>query len=98
MSGMTRYAGCTELSKMSDRKTCIRCERTIDESAKACPFCNWDQTEIPPPPEAAAPAYVPPPEPRFRGKILGIVAFASLLIIAFVVGTLIHGWEPAAVR
>ena len=83
---------------MTDRKTCIRCERSIDEFAKTCPFCNWDQTEIPPPQEGAAPAYVPPPERRFRGKILGIVAFASLLIIAFVVGTLIHGWEPSAVK
>lgn len=84
---------------MTDRKTCIRCERPIDESAKVCPFCNWDQLEVPPrSQESAAPAYIPPPEKRFHGKILGIVAFVSMLIIAFVVGMLIHGWEPSAVK
>jgi len=80
---------------MTERKSCIRCERSIDEYAKACPFCNWDQTQIvPPAEEATAPAYVPPPDNGMRTRILGIVAFVALVIIAFVVGTLIHGFEP----
>jgi protein TonB len=54
-----------------------------------------------PPPEAdinTAPAYVPPDERPWRGKILAAVAFAALLIIAFVVGTFIHGFEPNEVK
>ncbi len=85
---------------MTDRKRCIRCERQIDEHAKSCPFCNWDQSQAVPPPEeaSAAPAYVPPPKKRWEGKALGAIAFAALLIIAFVVGTLIHGFEPSEVK
>jgi len=84
---------------MTERKSCIRCGRSIDEYAKACPFCNWDQTEIPPPAEEPTePFYVPPPDNRARTKILGIVAFVALVIIAFVVGMLIHGFEPNEVK
>ena len=86
---------------MSDRKPCIRCERGIDAQAKSCPFCNWDQAQPAPPPEAninTAPPYVPPDERPWRGKILAAVAFAALLIIAFVVGTFIHGFEPSEVK
>jgi TonB family protein len=80
---------------MTERKSCIRCERSIDEYAKACPFCNWDQTQIvPTAEESTTPAYVPPPDNRLRTKILGIVGFVAVVIIAFVVGTLIHGFEP----
>ena len=86
---------------MTDRKPCIRCERAIDAQAKSCPFCNWDQSQPAPPPEAnisTAPPYVPPDERPWRGKILAGVAFAALLIIAFVVGTFIHGFEPSEVK
>jgi TonB family protein len=85
---------------MTDRKPCIRCQRSIDEYARTCPFCNWDQAEPLPSPEdlPAAPLYVPPRESRLQGKILGAVAFVALLIIAFVVGTLIHGFEPSEVK
>ncbi len=85
---------------MSDRKPCIRCGRFIDANARICPFCNWDQTEAVPPPDEMVmqPAYVPPPEHRIEGKILGVIAFAALLIIAFVVGTFIHGFEPSEVK
>lgn len=37
---------------MTDRKACIRCGRNIDQWSKLCPFCNWDQSEAPPPPSA----------------------------------------------
>jgi TonB family protein len=97
---MTRYGGCSELKQMSDRKTCIRCARAIDEFAKICPFCNWDQTMIPPPPEevSAAPVYVPPEQKPWRNKMIGVGAFVALIIVAFVVGTLIHGFEPAEIK
>jgi TonB family protein len=86
---------------MSDRKPCIRCERAIDVQARSCPFCNWDQSQPVPPPEesiSTAPAYVPPDDRPWRGKILAAVAFAALLIIAFVIGTFIHGFEPNEVK
>lgn len=84
---------------MTDKKSCIRCQRAIDEYAKICPFCNWDQT-MPPPSaeEATAPAYIPPHENSWRGRILGAVAFVALIVIAFVVGTFIHGFEPSEVK
>lgn len=86
---------------MTDRKSCIRCARPIDAQAKSCPFCNWDQSLAVPPPEAninTAPAYVPPDERPWRGKILAAIAFVALLVIAFVVGTFIHGFEPSEVK
>jgi TonB family protein len=86
---------------MTDRKSCIRCGRAIDAQAKSCPFCNWDQSQAVPPPEDninTAPAYVPPDERPWRGKILAAVAFAALLVIAFVIGTFIHGFEPNEVK
>ncbi|MDQ6801821.1 MAG: energy transducer TonB [Acidobacteriota bacterium] len=45
-----------------------------------------------------APAYVPPDERPWRGKILAAVAFAALLVIAFVIGTFMHGFEPSEVK
>jgi TonB family protein len=85
---------------MTDRKSCIRCGRSIDEFARACPFCNWDQTQLPPPPEetTAAPLYVPPDQKPWRNKIIGVGAFIALIIVAFVVGTFIHGFEPSEVK
>ena len=85
---------------MTDRKSCIRCGRSIDEFARACPFCNWDQTQIPPPHEetTAAPLYVPPDQKPWRNKIIGVGAFIALVIVAFVVGTFIHGFEPSEVK
>lgn len=84
---------------MSERKPCIRCGRQIDEFAKACPFCGWNQTVPPPSPEEwVAPAYVPPPQRRWSKKIIGVAAFAALVVIAFTVGTLIHGFEPSDVK
>jgi TonB family protein len=84
---------------MTERKSCIRCDRSIDQYAKACPFCNWDQTQlVPPAEEPAVPVYAPPADNRVRIKLLAVAAFVALIIIAFVVGTLIHGIEPSEVK
>ena len=86
---------------MSERKSCIRCSRSIDEFAKTCPFCNWDQTQIPPPPEEVTPvpAYVPPEQKIWwRRKAIGVAAFVALVVVAFAIGTLIHGFEPSEVK
>src|SRR5207245_2039839 len=44
------------------------------------------------------PAYVPPGETRARRKIIGLVAFVALIVIAFVVGTFIHGFDASEVK
>src|SRR5258708_21842614 len=84
---------------MSDRRSCVRCNRSIDSSAKACPFCSWDQSETPPPPvetsAAAEPVYIPPEETFWRNQILAGIAFVALLVIAFGIGALVHSTEPS---
>ena len=83
---------------MAERKPCIRCERPIDANARSCVYCNWDQGAPKPVATAAAaqaaPAYVPPRDTRLRNRILGAIAFVALVIIAFVVGSLVHGSDP----
>jgi protein TonB len=86
---------------MSDRTTCIRCARGIDASARRCPFCNWDQNETPdvhPKPSNVSDYYVPPPDHRVRRKLIGIAAFAVLIIAAFVIGAIIHTFGPSEVK
>src|SRR2546428_4022531 len=85
---------------MTDQKPCIRCQRSIDEHARICPFCNWDQSERVPPPDEmpAAPVYVPPSQRPWHGRFLAIGAFVALIVIAFVIGTFIHGFEPSEVK
>jgi hypothetical protein len=101
---MTRYAGCSERTKenvMAERKPCIRCERPIDANARSCVYCNWDQGVTALPVQAAAPAapaYVPPRDNRMRNRILGGIAFIALIIIAFVVGSLVHGSDPSQAK
>jgi TonB family protein len=94
---MTRYGGCTsereKKGNMAERKPCVRCERPIDAYARSCVYCSWDQA-TPRPVETAAttaaPAYTPPPDTRIRNRLLGAAAFVALVIIAFVVGSLVH--------
>jgi TonB family protein len=67
----------------------------IDQFAKICPYCNWDQNEGTPPPEVkaanAAPAYVPPAERSWRRHIIiGSIGIA-VLIASFGIGALIQG-------
>jgi len=87
---------------MSEKKQCVNCNRGIDVAAKSCLYCNWWQAEKPAarPSEAAAVAAPAPvrPERHWNRKILGGIAFAALLIIAFVIGSLIHGFEPREVK
>ena len=85
---------------MTERKQCVRCQRPIDRYAKLCVYCNWDQSAtVPATPEPVnAPAYVPPADHQARNRLLAVVALVGLVIIAFVVGTLIHGFEPNEVK
>src|SRR5947209_9546784 len=87
---------------MAERKPCIRCERPIDANARSCVYCNWDQGETARPVQTAAapaaPAYRPPPDMRMRKRILGAIAFVALVIIAFVVGSLVHGSDPSQAK
>jgi TonB-like protein len=87
---------------MAERKPCIRCERPIDANARSCVYCNWDQgVTARPLPAVAAPAasaYVPPRDTRMRNRILGAIAFVALVIIAFVVGSLVHGSDPSQAK
>lgn len=86
---------------MAERKPCVRCERPIDANARSCVYCNWDQSLARPvvtAPPQVSPAYVPPPDTRVRNRILGASAFAALVIIAFVVGSLVHGSDPSQAK
>jgi TonB family protein len=83
---------------MSDRKTCVKCGRTIDRFSKICPFCNWDQNEPivakAAPAEGPLPAYQPPAEPRWRKPIFGAIGGFLGIIAAFVIGVHVHGNKP----
>ncbi|MGA7615457.1 MAG: energy transducer TonB [Thermoanaerobaculia bacterium] len=86
---------------MREETNCIKCNRRIDGTARLCPFCNWDQSEAPPEPEAVE----APPEPiveptgrlgRFRSlspaarQALLIAAAAILLIGTFAIGGAVY--------
>jgi TonB family protein len=75
---------------MSERKSCVRCGRTIDTYARICPFCNWDQEAPIPAVEttaaAAGPAYIPPAERGWRKYVFGAIGAVLLVLLAFVVG------------
>ncbi|HEV2720826.1 MAG TPA: energy transducer TonB [Thermoanaerobaculia bacterium] len=87
---------------MSEKKQCINCGRGIDTAAKSCLFCNWWQAEKPPvrtqPAPVEAAAAPPPHEHHWNRTVLGAIAFGALLIIAFVIGSLVHGFEPSEVK
>jgi hypothetical protein len=86
---------------MAERKPCIRCERSIDANARSCVYCNWEQGATKPLPPAAAPAppaYRPPPDTRMRNRILGAIAFVALVVIAFVVGSVVHRSDPSQAK
>lgn len=80
---------------MSERKRCVRCDRTIDQWSKICPYCNWDQAEAPPPPKKFETA-APPPDPRLlemdalRKKGLLAAGGVLVFILAFLVGMVIN--------
>ena len=72
---------------------CTRCHRPIDQWARICPFCNWNQ-EDPPPAHEVRPEpvvnYRPPDETSLRKKIAFGAAGILLLIAAFGVGVVIN--------
>lgn len=81
---------------MTDRTSCRKCGRSIDTMAGRCPFCNWDQAHVPPPPDqaAAVPAevakYKPPEEMDVR-KMIGIGGGIILMLVAaFLIGMVIN--------
>jgi len=83
---------------MSQRKSCIKCGRSIDEFARVCPYCNWWQSQ-PLPAAASAPASAAGPQPaldsRARTGILGALTFGFLMMVAFTIGAFVHGARPA---
>jgi hypothetical protein len=82
---------------MGNRKSCVKCGRSIDEFARVCPFCNWWQSEpVPAQQPGPAPAeQVAAFDPRARKGVLGGIAFGLLLIVAFAIGAFLRGSEPA---
>ena len=82
---------------MANPKTCIKCGRSIDDFARACPYCTWWQSD-PLPMQPTAPRvvdYTPPPDNRARNTLLGIITFGFLMMVAFTVGALFHGSDEA---
>jgi len=79
---------------MSERKPCTRCARAIDEWAKICPFCNWDQSQpapaVPPPVPDAVANYTPPSEFDLKKKAMYGGIGILVLIAAFGVGMVIN--------
>lgn len=80
---------------MTERKPCLRCERAIDSWSKICPFCNWDQNDLAPPPmvrHEAAPAGNPEDEVRELIKKKGayVLGGVLILILSFLVGMVIN--------
>lgn len=78
---------------MSERRQCIRCERTMDGWARICPFCNWDQSKTPPATEEVSiqvAEYKPPEELNLKQYGWYGLVGALLLIVSFGIGMLIN--------
>lgn len=81
---------------MSEQKPCIRCERAIDGYARLCPYCNWDQSNLSPPPivrpQQAAVPVTPADDLKEIFKKKGLYAGAGILILvlAFLIGMVIN--------
>ena len=78
---------------MSERKGCVRCQRSIDAWARICPYCNWDQSK-PAPVHEVVPApvaeYQPPEERSVRKTMMYAGGGALLLVFAFIIGMVIN--------
>ncbi|MHB0969367.1 MAG: energy transducer TonB [Thermoanaerobaculia bacterium] len=86
---------------MEGRTNCVRCGRDIDALARLCPFCNWEQSETPPPAPVREETVATPPPPspavavvekvreRVSGRTLTIMAIVALLLATFAVGGLV---------
>lgn len=62
-----------------------------------CPYCSWWQSDPVPPQPPAPPVvdYTPPPDNRARNKILGILSFGFLMMVAFTIGAFFQGSDEA---
>jgi len=71
---------------------CVRCSRTIDQYARNCPFCNWDQSSPVPAsaPRTVATDYTPPDDTRPRNYLIGGIGGVLLVIALFVIGAHAH--------
>ena len=80
---------------MSEQISCRKCGRAIDATAGRCPFCNWDQAHVPPPPEKVVVPpqvanYKPPEEMNLR-RLVGMAGgFGVMLVLAFLIGMVIN--------
>lgn len=81
---------------MANRKNCVKCGRNIDEFARVCPYCNWEQSQ-PVLTQRSAPEPAPAQrlDTRARYSILGILTFGFLMMVAFTIGSLAHGARAA---
>ena len=80
---------------MSERTPCRKCGRAIDATAGRCPYCNWDQAQVPPPPEQitvppAVASYKPPEEMDLRKLIAIGTGVVVMLVCAFLIGMVIN--------
>jgi TonB family protein len=80
---------------MSERTPCRKCGRAIDTTAGRCPFCNWDQALVPPPPDQvnippAVANYKPPEEMDVRKFVAIGAGIAVMLVCAFLIGMVIN--------
>jgi periplasmic protein TonB len=82
---------------MAKQTSCVKCGRGIDEFARACPYCNWWQSQPVPAQAAPPPAvdYTPPPDNRARNSIIGVLTVGFLMMLAFTVGAFFHGSDEA---
>src|SRR5688572_18761647 len=90
---------------MAEKKDCIHCSRSIDASARVCPYCNREQDvarvaearpTIPLPPIEVAPAAARPSLVRsvrsqWGMRALVIAAVVGLLMASFAIGGLVYG-------
>ena len=62
-----------------------------------CPYCSWWQSEPVPARAPVSPAidYTPPADNRARNKVIGILSFGFLMMVAFTIGALFHGSDQA---
>ncbi len=85
-----------EDGSMGDRVSCVRCKRNIDPEARLCPFCSWDQVEMPPPAaldEALRPPLIPKTRTVPTRAPLAALVAGSVIFIVLIIAVLVHKIE-----